>query len=387
MKIAYFDSICGAAGDMIIASLLDNGLNFDDLRAELSKLPLDGYKLSATKVTRHHVTATYFQVDIEETHSHRKLADIEKIIDSSALSETVKINAKKIFGRLAEAEAKVHGETIETVHFHEVGMVDAIIDICGAAIGFELLGIEKIYCSPLTIGSGTVETQHGTMPVPAPATAQLIAGFPVVQTSVKSEILTPTGAAILTTLGDFSPAPLFNSISTGYGSGFKDHKELPNLLRLFIGEAASQIETDRIALLETNLDRTSPEQVGYIMDSLLKAGALDVYITPIIMKKNRPAQILSVICEISDERKLADFIFKSGVTLGIRHSRVERWKLNREEKTISTKYGAIPVKLASYDGKLLYFPEYDFVAEAAAKGKCKFDDIYFEIISELRKEN
>ena len=386
MKTAYFDLISGASGDMIIGSLLNCGLSLDDLETELAKLPLKGYSLSEKAIKRHHIAATKFYVQIEETHSHRGLKDIYKIIDDSTLKLAVKDKCKLIFGRLAEAEAKVHGETIETVHFHEVGMVDAIVDICGAVIGLDLLGIEKVYCSELTVGKGTVETQHGTMPVPAPATAELIKGFPVRQTNISQEILTPTGAAILTTLADFDKMPVMKSSVIGYGAGTKEFKELPNLLRLFIGESESGLLEDEITLLETNLDRTSPEHIGFLMENLLLAGALDVFVTPILMKKNRPAQMLSILCETFDRTKLADIIFSSGATLGLRVNQVKRWKLERELKNFQTAYGEIPVKLAYYNDRVLYFPEYDVVAEKARQSGKSFDEIYFEIVSQLRKE-
>ncbi len=225
------------------------------------------------------------------------------------------------------------------------------------------------------------------MPVPAPATAELIKGFPVKHTEINGEILTPTGAAILTTMADFTSIPTFVPKAVGYGSGVKDFEKLPNFLRLYVGDINDTLISDEIYMLETNLDRTTPEQVGYILDSLLKAGALDVYITPILMKKNRPAQILTVLCNHDLEGKLSDIIFRSGCTLGIRKSAIERSKLPRKETIVETKYGEIPVKLASYNDKVLYFPEYDNVAEAARLSGCSFDDIYFEIISILRKEN
>jgi len=387
MKTAYFDIICGAAGDMIIASMLDSGLDFEKLKAELAKLPLSGYSLNVEKTSRHHISATKFNVEIEETHSHRRLNDIEQIINESSLKDDIKAKSIKIFQRLAAAEAKVHGETIENVHFHEVGMVDAIIDICGAVIGLDLLGIEKVYCSVLTIGKGLVETQHGTMPVPSPAAAELIAGFNVVQTDIQHEILTPTGAAILTTLCSQEKPQQFIPETIGYGAGLKDHQARPNLLRLFTGESRSELLTDEIIQLETNLDRTSPEQIGYIMDNLFSAGALDVFIIPIQMKKSRPGQMLSVLCRIEDEFKMTGIIFSSGATLGLRRKRVERWKLPREEKIAGTTFGDIPVKLAYYEEKVLYFPEYEYVAKAARQAKKSFDEVYFEIISQLRKES
>ena len=386
MKTAYFDIICGAAGDMIIGSMLDAGLDFELLKSELSKLPLDSYKIKIEKTSKHHVTATQFIVKTEETHHHRRLKDIEKIIDESSLNENVKIRSKKVFARLAEAEAKVHGETIANVHFHEVGMVDAVIDICGAVIGFNLLGINKIYCSALTVGKGLVDTQHGTMPVPSPATAELITGYPVIKTEVESEILTPTGAAILTTLCSFEKPPQFTIQAVGYGAGTRDHQARPNLLRLFIGETTSNLDEDEIIQLETNLDRTSPEQIGYIIENLFMSGALDVFITPIQMKKSRPGQMLSVLCKIEDEEKMARIIFSSGITLGIRHKRITRLKLPRKEKTIKTAFGDIAVKLAYFNERVLYFPEFESVANAARQTDKSFDEIYFEIMSQLRKE-
>jgi uncharacterized protein (TIGR00299 family) protein len=379
MKIACFDLVCGAAGDMIIASMIDCGLDFDRLKYELKKLSLNNYRLKIEKTKKHHISVSKFTVDIDESHAHQNLNDIRRIIHDSKLDENIKAKCAAIFQRLAEAEAKAHGESIDEVHFHEVGMVDAIIDICGAVIGMELLGIKKIFCSPLTIGNGIIDTQHGRMPVPAPATAELIKGFPVFRTDIQGEILTPTGAAILTTLCDFSEPPPFTIESIGYGAGTNDYKTRPNYLRLFVGSIQPDMDSDEAVILETNLDRTSPEQLGHIMDSLLKAGALDVFIVPILMKKNRPGHLLTVICNPEDELKYCGMIFQSGVTLGIRRKRVKRFKLKREEKIIQTKYGDIPVKLARHDGKLLYFPEFDTVAEIAGRLKLNFDEIYLEI--------
>ena len=386
MKIAYFDSICGAAGDMIIGSLLDCGLDLDDLSAELAKLDLKGYELSCKITSRHHITATKFTVRINEMHSHRGLKDIERIVADSSLDDSIKSTAREIFLRLARAEAKVHGETVDNVHFHEVGMIDAIIDVCGALIGLRLLGIDKIYCSPLTVGSGTVNTRHGTMPTPAPATGELVLGFPIRHTNVYGEILTPTGSAILTTIAEFEKPGEFTPVKAGYGAGDKDFKELPNLLRLFIGDTKTKFASDQVALLETNLDRTPPEQIGLLTKTLLDKGALDVFITPVQMKKNRPGQMLSVVCKTEDEANLAAIIFSSGVTLGLRRQGIDRWKLEREEILIETQYGKLPVKLARYDDKILYFPEFEPLAEAAARAQKNIDDIHFEILSRLRKE-
>ncbi|RKX20911.1 MAG: nickel pincer cofactor biosynthesis protein LarC [Candidatus Zixiibacteriota bacterium] len=386
MKTAYFDSICGASGDMIVGAMLDCGLDFETLKVELAKLPLKGYRIKTEKTSRHHITATRFIVEIDEDHTHRHLGDIEKIIDESDLTDHVKERSINIFRRLALAEAKVHGEPLEEVHFHEVGMVDAILDVCGAVIGLEVLGIEKLYCSALTVGHGTVETQHGTMPVPAPATGELVCGFPIKYTDVEQEILTPTGAAVLTTLSTANRPQNFIPEIIGYGAGSKDIDNLPNLLRLSIGTTQRGMHQDEVSLLETNFDRTPPEQLGYLMDNLFIAGALDVFITPIQMKKNRPAQKLSVLCPINKEVEMAGIIFSSGGTLGLRRSRIKRWLLPRQEKTVNTKYGEIPVKLAKFNEKVLYFPEFEVVARVASKFKKGFDEIYFEILGQLRKE-
>jgi len=386
MKIGYFDMICGASGDMIIGSLLDCGLDLADLKAELAKLKLEDYELTCEITSRHHITATKFTVHIKETHAHRGLKDIEKIIDNSELDPSIKATASEIFRRLARAEAKVHGEPLDKVHFHEVGMVDAIIDVCGALSGIKMLEIDKIFCSPFTVGNGVVATRHGTMPAPAPATSELVIGFPVRHTEIDSEILTPTGAAILSTVATFEKPGEFVPDIVGYGAGSKDFKELPNLLRLFIGNMETKFESDQVAMLETNLDRTSPEQIGRLTATLLGKGALDVYVTPIQMKKGRPGQMLSIISRLEDEAKLAGIIFSSGVTLGLRRLRLDRWKLHREEVLVETQYGKMPVKLARYEDKILYFPEFEPMARAAEQAHKNIDDIYFEIISRLRKE-
>lgn len=386
MKIAYFDCFSGAAGDMIIGSLLDAGLSFDDLKSEIDKLNLSGYELTVEKVSRNHIAGTRFNVVVSEKQPHRHPKDITKIIRDSKLDDSVKEKAIAIFDSLAQAEAKAHGEPIDKVHFHEVGAVDAIIDICGSVAGFQILGIEKIYCSPISLGTGSIETDHGLMPVPAPATAALVEGVPTKPTNVEAELTTPTGAAILTTLADFSQMGSMTIKKIGYGAGTRTLPGLPNLLRVMIGEISSDFEADSIVVMETNLDRTTPEQIGGLLDRLMASGALDAYITPISMKKNRPGHLLSVLCYIEKQKELSEIIFAGGSTLGIRYSIIPRTKLPRREVTVSLQAGSIRVKLAIFGTRELVFPEYDDISEAMKKTGKSYDEIYIEIIDVLRKE-
>ena len=386
MAIVYFDCFSGVAGDMIIGALLDAGLPIGELKAEIDKLGLSGYDISARKVQKNLVEGTKFGVEIRAKQPERIPKEINKIILGSRLDADVKEKAIRIFNRLAEAEALAHGEPVEKVHFHEVGAVDAIIDICGAAAGLKLLGIDKIYSSPLPLGAGSVATAHGQMPVPAPATAVLVKGFPVRVTSNDFEMTTPTGAAILTTLASFTEPGDFVVRNIGYGAGSKFIKGLPNLLRVMIGEPATDLEFDTVALLESNLDRITSENLGGLMDELLRAGALDVFVTPIIMKKNRPAHLLSVLCEPDKKDKLAKVIFGTGTTLGIRMGTASRLKLARRQITVATSGGDVSVKVAEIEGRRLIFPEHDDMARAMKKANASYDDIYFEIQRAIRAE-
>lgn len=386
MNFAYFDCFSGAAGDMIIGALLDAGLPLDDLQSEIEKLGLKGYVLSSKKVKKNNIAATKFDVKITVKQPHRKPSEIINIIDNSRLDDDIKQQSIAIFNRLAEAEAKVHGEDIEAVHFHEVGAVDAIIDICGAVIGLKRLGIKKIYSSPLSLGTGYVDTQHGKMPIPAPATAELVKGIPVKLTKIESELTTPTGAAILTTLADFNSPEIMQPDNIGYGAGSRDLPDLPNLLRIMVCPGDTSFDHDIIKVLETNLDRVSPEMIGSLFEELMSAGALDVFVTPTLMKKNRPGQILTVLCRRNNTDELAKIIFRHGMTLGIRISTIPRIKLFRNETTVKTSGGDVSIKIGRLDDKELIFPEYDDMIAAMKKTDKSYDDIYFEILSSLRKE-
>jgi hypothetical protein len=386
MKIAFFDTFCGASGDMIIGALLDAGLDFERLKTELAKLSLEHYQLRVEKTSRHHISATRFIVETSEHASYRSLADIEKIFNDSRLNFRIIDKCVNIFQKLASVEAKIHGTSIENVHFHEVGMVDAMVDVCGAVVGLDLLEIEKIYCSTLTIGRGMVETRHGNMPLPAPAAGELLKGWPTRFVEVDGEILTPTGAAILTSLCTFEDPGAFEPSAVGYGAGARDFPQLPNLLRLFIADIPGELETDEVLILESNFDRTPPEQLGMLMENLFAAGALDVFYTPILMKKNRPAQMLSVIADPISEKTLTNIIFNSGGTLGLRRYKTGRKKLPRKDVIAKTKFGDIAVKLAEFEGKVFLFPEYETVARIAQQTKTNFAEIYFEIQRQLTKE-
>jgi uncharacterized protein (TIGR00299 family) protein len=379
MAIAYFDCFSGVAGDMIIGALLDAGLPFGDLKSEIEKIGLAGYEISTREVTKNRIKATKFSVEIQAKQPERSPKEISKIIMASRLDSDVRERSIRIFNRLAEAEALAHGEPPDKVHFHEVGAVDAIIDICGAAAALKLLGIDKLYSSPLPLGKGAVTTSHGQMPVPAPATTVLVKGFPVRITSNDFEMTTPTGAAILTTLATFEDPGDFVMRKVGYGAGSKFIQGLPNLLRVMIGDPQAAMESDTVAVLESNLDRVTPENLGALVEDILTAGALDVFVTPIIMKKNRPAHLLSVLCEPDKKDKLARVIFSTGKTLGIRIGKADRLKLARTQITVATSGGDVAVKVAELEGRRLIFPEHDDMVRAMKKANASYDDIYYEI--------
>jgi hypothetical protein len=359
MKIAYFDCFAGLAGDMILGALFDAGLDQTAWNKELAKLKLSGYEVEIKKVEKQHISATQIKVKIKESHRHRKLSDIISLIDNSLLDSEVKQKSKQIFDRLASAEAKVHGKSKEEVHFHEVGAIDAILDIVGAVVGLRLLQIEAIYGSALPLTSGFTKTEHGTFPVPAPATLELLAGWPTQTRAIEGEIVTPTGAAILTTLGKPSPSLEFIPEKTGYGAGQKDFKEFPNVLRVTIGEKVPHHEQDEVAVLETNLDNTEPQLLGYLLEKLMSSGAKDAFFTPVVMKKNRPGILLTVLAESSDASRLSEIIFRETYTSGIRMRRESRVKLPRRTVEIQTDLGKARVKLIGEDSSLEVLPEFE----------------------------
>lgn len=382
MKIAYFDCFAGASGDMILGALMDAGLPLDKLKNELAKLELDHYDLQVEKVAKRGLSGSQAKVLIDDHHHHdhhRHLHHIEEIIGQSNLSDPVKTKSLAIFRRLAEAEAKVHRTTIDAIHFHEVGAMDAIIDVVGSVAGLSALGIEKVYCSPMHVGTGTVECAHGTLPVPAPATAELVRNKPIFSTDVEGELLTPTGAAILTTLADdFCPMPAMILEKVGYGAGRSD-PSIPNLLRISIGEAAEEVkglESERVAVIETSIDDMNPQIYDYVMEKMLKMGVMDVFLIPIQMKKNRPATLLTVLCSPGMVGQIADFLVTETTTIGLRWRIDSRLKAVREIKEIETPYGVIKFKVAKTGNRTVNVsPEYEDCKRVAMEKNIALKDV------------
>ena len=374
MKVAYFDCFAGAAGDMILGALLDAGLPLDRLQENIAKLGLDNYSIDASRVVKKGISGTQALITINQSHHghhHRHFSHIKEIIGSSKLDEVVKEQSISVFKRLAEAEAHVHGTTVESVHFHEVGAMDAIIDVVGSVVGFNLLGIEKIICSPMHLGTGTVTCAHGVLPVPAPATALLVKGKPVYATDVKGELLTPTGAAILTTLcSDFGPMPGMSIEQIGYGAGTSE-PEIPNLLRVSIGTATGEADgfaSDQVAVIETNVDDMTPQIYDYLIEKTLGRGALDIFFTPAQMKKNRPGTLITIICGPREVSRFSEILLTETTSIGIRWRIENRLKADREIKEIETSYGKIRAKFAGIGERIVNVsPEYEDCKEAARK--------------------
>jgi uncharacterized protein (TIGR00299 family) protein len=369
MKTLYFDCFAGASGDMILGALVGVGVDPRVLSENLSLLDVSGYELEFGTVQRSGLSATRVHVRTAHEHHHRHLSDILKIIYSSRLSDAVKERAARIFSKLAEAEAHVHNEPIERIHFHEVGALDAIVDIVGASIGFELLGVERFVCSPLHVGSGTVKMAHGVFPVPPPAVAELLKGVPVYSTAIAGELVTPTGAAIIRTVcEDYGPLPQMKIERTGYGAGTREYENFPNALRLMLGddESLASGTQERLLVIETNIDDMSPQLFGHVMERALASGALDCYSIPVQMKKNRPGVLLSILCRPDERESMTELLFRETTTLGVRCYEVERRALERETVRVETPFGAIDVKVARMNGRVVNVkPEYEQCREAA----------------------
>ena len=351
-RIAYLDCFSGVSGDMLLGALIDAGASVAALRVELAKLPLEGYELEARKVTRAGLAATRAIVEVAADHSPRTLTDVLEVIERSKLPTGDKKKGSLVFQRLAEAEAQVHGETVETVHLHDVGAVDAIVDVMGTVVGLRLLEVEALYSSALPVGSGSVEGPHGTLPVPAPATLELLAraGAPVrAANGERGELVTPTGAAIVTALAKFE-RPEMTLERAGYGAGSREIAGRPNVLRLWVGEAVATT-TRPMLLIETNIDDMTGEMLGYARDRLLEAGAADVWFTSIQMKKGRPGVMLSVICAEADEEVVARLLLRETSTLGVRVRPVHRWEADREVIEFESSLGPAVVKLKRIAGE------------------------------------
>jgi len=378
MRIAYIDCMSGISGDMTLGALVDAGVDLAALNTAIESLGIAGCHLVATEVKKNGFRATQVTVEHQPEHAHRHLHHITDMIDASALTERQKDLAKRIFTRLGEAEAKVHGTTIRKVHFHEVGAVDSIADIVGSAVAWDLLAVDRIVASPVPTGRGAIEIAHGRVSIPAPATAELLAGIPLAESFVESELTTPTGAAILATLVDqFGPLPAMTVEKIGYGAGQRDLKDQANLLRIFVGETADNATSDQVWVLETNLDDTSGEVIGYCTTKLLEAGALDVYTTSIQMKKNRPGVMLSVLSPAEKVEKLERILFRETSTLGVRRWPVSRHKLERKEHTVETEWGAIAGKLGWIAGQAPSFsPEFESCQRVAAERGVPLKAVY-----------
>jgi hypothetical protein len=354
---------------MVLAAMLDAGLQIDALREQLATLPVGGFSLRAEKINKQGFAATRFEVLLEagQNQPHRHLGQIRQLIDQSGLADAVKQRAIAMFARLAEAEAEVHGTSAEQVHFHEVGAVDAIVDVVGAAVGVQLLGIERVVCSPIPTGSGVVRCEHGVMPVPAPATARLLCGVPLAECDEPGELTTPTGAAILTSLAEsFGPLPAMVVERVGVGAGTRDGRTRANVMRIFVGRTETQDQQDEVVLLEANLDDQDAQGIGYAFERLLEAGALDVYATAVVMKKNRPGTKLSVIAPAERVAELEQVLFAETTTFGVRRWTCRRSKLRRSHEPVQTRFGTIRVKLGWRGAELVTAsPEYEDCRAAA----------------------
>lgn len=355
---------------MILGAMVGAGVDPNALREQLSLLNVEGFKIGFESVDRSGLSATYARVETVHEHKHRHLSDIRRIIEASGVTDGAKDLSLRIFTRLAEAEARVHNEPIEKVHFHEVGALDAIVDVVGAAICFDLLKIERFVSSPLHVGSGMIEMAHGRFPVPPPAVTELLRGVPFYSGDVKGELLTPTGAAIITTVcSEYGPIPRIKTDRTGYGAGTREYENFPNVLRVLIGETeTNDAASERLWMLETNLDDASPQIVGHVMDRVFEAGALDCYFTAVQMKKNRPGVLLSVLCGPAEKEAVMKLLFTETTTLGIRSYEVERRALRRSVVQVETQYGPIFVKVAYLNGSVVNeMPEFEQCREAAIR--------------------
>lgn len=374
MRILYLDCPTGISGDMFLASLIDLGVDYKKILKELKKLSVDKIDVEIRKEVRHSISGTSFRVKIHEAHHHRTFKDIKAIINKSPLKPSVKALSERIFRIIAEAEGKIHGIPADKVHFHEVGAMDSIIDIVGAAVAIDLLKVDKVTASPVPLGSGRAKTMHGTIPIPAPATVEILRGVPVAESNIPFELTTPTGAAIIKAIASsFGPMPAMTIEAAGYGAGKKDFMESANLLRSMVGsvdEDAAAESGERLLALETNIDDMNPQIAGYLLEKLLSAGALDAFYTPVHMKKSRPGILLTVLTDEGKKQDLLDMIFDESTSIGVRAYPVERFCLKRKIVKVKTEYGMIRVKVSVRKGKTVNAqPEYEDLKAAAEKKK------------------
>lgn len=396
MKTLYFDCFAGAAGDMILGALLDAGLPFDELQRALGSLAVDGYQVTAERTVKGGITAVKFRVHevaavtagaaaegapAAPSHRHHHLKDIRAAIDRSALSAAGKGRANRMFTRLAEAEAAIHGMSLDRVHLHEVGAIDSIIDIVGAVFALEWFGADRVVVSPMNVGGGMVRSAHGVFPVPAPATLRVLGDAPVYSSGLPFELLTPTGALVLTEYADaYGPVPAMRIDRIGYGAGDRDLPQTPNVLRVVVGTAAAPAETVpvmRVTVMACEIDDMNPQIFGALMDRLYAAGALEVFYQPVQMKKNRPGTLMTVVCRPDDRRTLADLVFRETTTIGVRYHEMDRECLDRETVPVTTPWGEVRVKVARRGADVLNAqPEFDDVARLAVDHGVPIKDVH-----------
>lgn len=390
MKILYYDCFAGISGDMNLGAMIDLGVDQNYLIKELEKLKIEGFSLEILPDSRRGISGTKATVNVknEDNEKHRHLRHIHELINNSTLSGKVKSNSLKIFQLIAEAEAKVHNIDIQKVHFHEVGALDSIVDIIGAAICLDYLKVDKVLSSPIQLGGGTVKCAHGIMPVPAPATALIVTGIPVKMGLLQHEATTPTGAAILVaTVDKFTEYINFKITKTAYGIGQRDISEVPNALRLYLLETVEEdmgLSTEAATLLECNIDDMNPEHFEYLLEILFKEGARDAWFTPIIMKKSRPATTVSVLCKPESVGVIKNVLFKNTTTIGLRESSLSKTALRREERVLETKFGTVRVKESFYEGKSIRLkPEYDDCKALAMKHKISINEVETAVLKKL----
>lgn len=371
MKVLYLDTFAGISGDMFLGLLVDLGLPLTELERDLQALPFSGWRLEFRRERRLGIEGSRVETLCEEQKHHRTWAQIDRMLADSSLEPPARDLARRIFHRIGVAEAKVHGVPLETVHFHEVGAVDSIVDIAGAAIGLHRLGVERVLCSPLPLSRGMVRTAHGAFPLPAPATVEILAGMPVTDAASDRELVTPTGAAIAAEIARFGALPAMSLERVGYGVGGWQLEDRPNLLRGLLGEIETSGDRDRVAVLESHLDDHNPEWLGHLMERLLAAGALDVAYAPLQMKKNRPGVRVTVIAPPARSAELARLLLRESSAIGVRCHETERFKLRREERTVSTSLGEARVKCLFEGEELLRItPEFEscrLLAESAGR--------------------
>ncbi len=401
MKTLYFDCFAGASGNMILGGLVSLGIDERELIEQIKLLNISDFEIEFTTVNKSGISAIHANVKVPPEHAHRHLHTIEKIINDSGLSDKIKQRAIKIFTKLATAEAKIHGIEVQKVHFHEVGAMDAIIDVVGACIGFEMLGVARFACSKIHVGSGFAKMAHGKFPIPPPAVAELLQGIPIYSTEITGELCTPTGAAIISTLSEtYGEINDLQTEKIGYGAGTRDYEDFPNAIRLMIGEISPQRhrdtefdfsktenqspETNTLILLETNLDDISPQVLGFVMDRAFEFGAIDCWFTPIQMKKNRPATMISILCNPENRGKLTELLYVETTTLGVRVREIERECLERKFVKISTQFGEIDVKIGLLDGKRVNaMPEFDQLKRIAIENNIPLKELKEEVLRKL----